>query len=157
VREDGRERLEVACAADAHLEQGIEELLFRAYALYRQMDLTFESALRSSGSAGSGSSLPSPGVPAWKLPTATSPAMLASCHAWWIATVTSQDRPRSSKVMSGRRDSALVIGVRPAAFALILVGAALIPAPVLAGEALEESAAEPERPTRSPARAETRS
>jgi hypothetical protein len=75
--------------------------------------------------------------------------MLASCHAWWIATVTSQDRPRSSRVMSGRRDSALVIGVRLAAFALILVGAALIPAPVLAGEALEESAAEPERPTRS--------
>jgi uncharacterized membrane protein len=42
--------------------------------------------------------------------------------------------------MSGRRDSALVIGVRLAAFALILVGAAPIPAPVLAGEALEESA-----------------
>jgi drug/metabolite transporter (DMT)-like permease len=38
---------------------------------------------------------------------------------------------------------ALVIGVRMAAFALILVGAALIPAPVRAGEALEESAAEP--------------
>jgi drug/metabolite transporter (DMT)-like permease len=54
-------------------------------------------------------------------------------------------------------DSALVVGVRLAAFALILVGAALIPAPVRAGEALEESAAEPERPTRSPARAETRS
>jgi len=31
-----------------------------------------------------------------------------------------------------------VIGVRLAAFALILVGAALIPAPVRAGEALEE-------------------
>jgi multidrug transporter EmrE-like cation transporter len=54
-------------------------------------------------------------------------------------------------------DSAPVIGVRLAAFALILVGAALIPAPVRAGEALEESAAEPERPTRSPAQAETRS
>jgi drug/metabolite transporter (DMT)-like permease len=54
-------------------------------------------------------------------------------------------------------DSALVIGVRLSAFALILVGAALIPAPVRAGEALEESAAEPEWPTRSPARAETRS
>ena len=40
----------------------------------------------------------------------------------------------------------LVIGVRLAAFALILVGAALIPAPVRAGEALEASAMEPERP-----------
>ena len=39
---------------------------------------------------------------------------------------------------------ALVIGVRLAAFALILVGAALIPAPVRAGKALEESAVEPE-------------
>ena len=39
--------------------------------------------------------------------------------------------------------SALVISVRLAAFALILVGAALIPAPVRAGEALEESAVEP--------------
>jgi len=37
-------------------------------------------------------------------------------------------------------DNALVIGVRVAAFALILVGAALIPAPVRAGEALDESA-----------------
>ena len=35
-------------------------------------------------------------------------------------------------------NDALVIGVRLAAFALILVGAALIPAPVRAGEALEE-------------------
>jgi multidrug transporter EmrE-like cation transporter len=48
----------------------------------------------------------------------------------------------------------LVIGVRLAAFALILVGAALIPAPVRAGEALEETAAESESPTTSPARAE---
>ncbi len=40
--------------------------------------------------------------------------------------------------------NALVIGVRLAAFALILVGAALIPAPVRAGKALEESAVEPE-------------
>lgn len=39
--------------------------------------------------------------------------------------------------------TALVISVRLAAFALILVGAALIPAPVRAGEALEESAVEP--------------
>jgi drug/metabolite transporter (DMT)-like permease len=45
----------------------------------------------------------------------------------------------------------LVIVVRLAAFALILVGAALIPAPVRAGEALEESAAEPERATANPA------
>src|SRR5215210_6050374 len=44
-----------------------------------------------------------------------------------------------------------VIGVRLAAFALILVGAALIPAPVRAGEALEESAAESESPTTNPA------
>ena len=45
----------------------------------------------------------------------------------------------------------LVIGVRLAAFALILVGAALIPAPVRAGEALEESAVEPESATTNPA------
>ena len=44
----------------------------------------------------------------------------------------------------------LVIGVRVAAFALILIGAALIPAPVRAGEALEESAAEPEPPGADP-------
>jgi drug/metabolite transporter (DMT)-like permease len=35
------------------------------------------------------------------------------------------------------------VGVRVAAFALILLGAALIPAPVRAGEAIEESAGEP--------------
>ncbi len=40
-------------------------------------------------------------------------------------------------------DDALVVGVRLMAFALILVGAALIPAPVRAGGALEESAAQP--------------
>ena len=45
----------------------------------------------------------------------------------------------------------LVIGVRLAAFAMILAGAALIPAPVRAGEALEESAAEPESATTNPA------
>lgn len=39
-------------------------------------------------------------------------------------------------------DDALVVGVRLAAFVLILVGAALIPAPVRAGEALEESASD---------------
>ena len=48
-------------------------------------------------------------------------------------------------------NDALVIGVRLAAFALILAGAALIPAPVRAGEALEESAAEPESATTNPA------
>jgi multidrug transporter EmrE-like cation transporter len=47
-------------------------------------------------------------------------------------------------------ENALVIGVRVAAFALILVGAALIPAPVRAGEALEESAEEPGTPTAEP-------
>src|SRR5215216_1097110 len=44
-------------------------------------------------------------------------------------------------------NDALVIGVRVAAFALILVGAAMIPAPVRAGEALEESAVETESPS----------
>jgi drug/metabolite transporter (DMT)-like permease len=39
---------------------------------------------------------------------------------------------------------ALAVGVRLAAFALILLGAALIPAPVRAGKALMESAVEPE-------------
>ena len=41
-------------------------------------------------------------------------------------------------------DDALVVGVRVVAFALILAGAALIPAPVRAGETLEETAAESE-------------
>jgi drug/metabolite transporter (DMT)-like permease len=45
---------------------------------------------------------------------------------------------------------ALVVAVRLAAFALILVGAALIPAPVRAGEALQESAVEGESPTQAP-------
>jgi drug/metabolite transporter (DMT)-like permease len=52
-------------------------------------------------------------------------------------------------------DDALVVGVRIAAFALILVGAALIPAPVRAGEALEESAVESETPAASPALSRT--
>jgi len=43
VEDHGRERLELACAPDVHLEQGVEELLFKAYSLYRQVDLTFES------------------------------------------------------------------------------------------------------------------
>jgi multidrug transporter EmrE-like cation transporter len=46
---------------------------------------------------------------------------------------------------------AFVIGVRLAAFALILIGAALIPAPVRAGEALEESVVQPGSPTASSA------
>jgi multidrug transporter EmrE-like cation transporter len=48
-------------------------------------------------------------------------------------------------------NDALVVGVRVAAFALILAGAALIPAPVRAGDALEESALEPANPTTRPA------
>ncbi len=48
-------------------------------------------------------------------------------------------------------EDALVVGVRIAAFALILVGAALIPAPIRAGKALEESAVEAARPVGSPA------
>jgi drug/metabolite transporter (DMT)-like permease len=48
-------------------------------------------------------------------------------------------------------DDPLVAGVRIGAFALILVGAALIPAPIRAGEALEESAAERRISTASPA------
>ena len=48
-------------------------------------------------------------------------------------------------------NDALVIGVRIAAFAMILVGAALIPAPVRVGEALDQSAVEPERATPNPA------
>ena len=48
-------------------------------------------------------------------------------------------------------DDPLVVGVRVGAFALILLGAALIPAPVRAGEALKESAVEPGTSTASPA------
>ena len=48
-------------------------------------------------------------------------------------------------------NDALEVGVRIAAFALILVGAALIPAPVRAGEALEGSAVEREGARTSPA------
>jgi multidrug transporter EmrE-like cation transporter len=47
-------------------------------------------------------------------------------------------------------NDALVVGVRLAAFTLILGGAALIPAPVRAGEALKESAEESESRTTSP-------
>jgi len=43
VKEDGRERLEFACAPEVKMEQGVEELLFRAYSLYRQVQLTFET------------------------------------------------------------------------------------------------------------------
>ena len=48
-------------------------------------------------------------------------------------------------------DNALVIGVRLAAFALILAGSAMIPAPVRAGEALDKSAVEPGGSTARPA------
>jgi hypothetical protein len=47
-------------------------------------------------------------------------------------------------------NDALGVGVRLTAFALILLGAALIPAPVRAGEVLAESAVEPGAPTASP-------
>jgi len=53
-------------------------------------------------------------------------------------------------------NDALVVGVRIVAFALILVGAALIPAPVRAGDALDGPAAEPETPTPSPAEPKVR-
>jgi hypothetical protein len=36
-----REKLELVCAPDVRLEQSVEELLFRARTLYRQVDLTF--------------------------------------------------------------------------------------------------------------------
>jgi len=48
-------------------------------------------------------------------------------------------------------ENTLVVGVRIAAFALILIGVALIPAPLRAGEALDESAVEAGRPTASSA------
>jgi hypothetical protein len=48
-------------------------------------------------------------------------------------------------------NDALVVGVRLAAFAMILVGAAMIPAPVRAREALEEPAVEPGSATTNPA------
>jgi drug/metabolite transporter (DMT)-like permease len=50
-------------------------------------------------------------------------------------------------------NDALVVAVRLAAFALILVGAALIPAPIRAGDALQEAAAKPDRHAR-PTRAQ---
>jgi drug/metabolite transporter (DMT)-like permease len=54
-------------------------------------------------------------------------------------------------------DTALEVGVRLAAFVMILVGAALIPAPVRAGEALEEAAVEAESPARVPPKSNVRS
>src|SRR5215218_356844 len=42
IRVDGREKLEFAAAPDVQLQQSVEELLFRAYALYRQVHLTFD-------------------------------------------------------------------------------------------------------------------
>jgi hypothetical protein len=41
--EPRRERLEVVCPPDVRLAQNVEELLFRASALYRQVHLTFET------------------------------------------------------------------------------------------------------------------
>ena len=38
-----RERIEIACGPDVHLEQNVEELLFKAFSLYRQVDLTFKA------------------------------------------------------------------------------------------------------------------
>jgi AcrR family transcriptional regulator len=38
-----RQKLEFALGPEVHLDQPVEELLFRAYALYRQVHLTFES------------------------------------------------------------------------------------------------------------------
>jgi multidrug transporter EmrE-like cation transporter len=52
-------------------------------------------------------------------------------------------------------NDAHVVGLRVVAFALILAGAALIPAPVRAGDALEEAAAEPASPITSPALSRT--
>src|SRR3954453_18926011 len=43
VDDRGRERLEISAAPDVHLEQNVEELLFLAISLYRQVDLTFEA------------------------------------------------------------------------------------------------------------------
>jgi len=40
LREDGHEKIEFACAPDVEMEQSVEELLFRAYSLYRQVDMT---------------------------------------------------------------------------------------------------------------------
>jgi drug/metabolite transporter (DMT)-like permease len=54
-------------------------------------------------------------------------------------------------------NDALVVGVRIVAFALILVGAALIPAPVRAGQSLDGPAVEPGTPTPSPAEPNFRS
>src|SRR5689334_13730222 len=41
--EERRVRLEFACGPEVHLEQPVEELLFRAYTLSRRIHLTFES------------------------------------------------------------------------------------------------------------------
>lgn len=48
------------------------------------------------------------------------------------------------------RAQRVVVEVLADAFALILVGAALIPAPIRAGEALDQSAVEPGSPTTVP-------
>jgi hypothetical protein len=43
VCDDGRDEIEFAIAPDVKLEQNVEELLFRAYSLYRQVHLTIET------------------------------------------------------------------------------------------------------------------
>src|SRR6188472_3380303 len=40
VREDGLEKIELAVAPDVGIDQKVEELLFGAYSLYRQVHLT---------------------------------------------------------------------------------------------------------------------
>jgi hypothetical protein len=42
IRSGDREKIEFAAAPDVELDQNVEELLFRAYGLYRQVHLTFE-------------------------------------------------------------------------------------------------------------------
>jgi hypothetical protein len=42
-RDPRREKIELACPPGVRLQQSVEELLFRTYALYRQIDLTLEA------------------------------------------------------------------------------------------------------------------
>ncbi len=42
-RDSRREKIELACPPGVHLEQSVEELLFRTFSLYRQVDLTLEA------------------------------------------------------------------------------------------------------------------
>src|SRR3954469_8258611 len=43
VGDDERATIEFACAPDVELDQDVEELLFRAYSLYRKVHLTLET------------------------------------------------------------------------------------------------------------------